>query len=78
MGTFMVGVFAHPDNVNSLYGTGSCGVVYGCVKRWEQLAAQTVICIVVILWAAFIALVAFGTMMVSHNDMCQDLHLSIP
>jgi len=63
LGTLMVGIFAHPDNVNSLYDTGSCGVVYGCAKRWEQLAAQIVISIVVMLWAAGFAVVVFGTMM---------------
>lgn len=79
IGTLMVGIFAHPDNVNSLYGTDACGVVYGCAKRWEQLAAQFVICIVVILWAAGFAVVEFGAMMylkklrVSSEEEIEDL-----
>jgi len=59
-GTIAAGLFAEPENVNSAYGTGSCGLFYECNGNGvKQFFANIVALIAVASWAACFALCTF-------------------
>ena len=64
-GTIAAGLFAAPENVNSAYGTGSCGLFYECNGNGvKQFFANIVTLIAVGSWAACFALCLFTALKV--------------